>query len=248
MSDPTDDELLDDLASAPSDAAGLGRMAQALASSAKTAGGRAVATGQWLAGVLVDVAPRIQVRDLSTLQAHHGGLAGAELADELVRYASRTSAAIGAAAGAVISAGQLAPPAWIAMPFELAVETLAVAVVELKLVAELHEVFERPVRGTASERTTMLVKAWAERRGVNARTLAAPGGLAEAFGRGTRNELVKVVRRRLLARLGRNLSTLAPLLAGAVAGAEVNRRATRSLGEAVVRDLAAAPPGGMSAG
>jgi hypothetical protein len=33
--------------------------------------------------------------------------------------------------------------------------------------------------------------------------------------------------------------TLAPFLTGAVAGAEVNRRATRSLGEAVVRDLAA---------
>ena len=35
-------------------------------------------------------------------------------------------------------------------------------------------------------------------------------------------------------RLGRNLSTLAPLLIGAVAGAEVNRRATRDLGAAVV--------------
>jgi hypothetical protein len=33
------------------------------------------------------------------------------------------------------------------------------------------------------------------------------------------------------------MSALAPFLAGAVAGAEVNRRATRSLGAAVVRDL-----------
>jgi hypothetical protein len=244
----TDEELLDDLAAGPTDTAALTRVANALASSAKQAGTRAVATGQWLAGVLVDVAPRIPVRDLGTLRRQHGGLEGAELADELVRSASRTSAAIGATAGAAVSAGQLAPPAWILMPFELAVETVAVAVVELKLVAELHEVFERPVQGSASDRTVLLVKAWAERRGVSPRTLATPGGLADAFGRGTRNELIKVVRRRLLARLGRNLSTLAPLLAGAVAGAEVNRRATRSLGEAVVRDLAAMPSGGVTAG
>jgi hypothetical protein len=35
----------------------------------------------------------------------------------------------------------------------------------------------------------------------------------------------------------RNMSALAPLMAGAVAGAELNRRATRALGEKVARDL-----------
>jgi hypothetical protein len=69
--------------------------------------------------------------------------------------------------------------------------------------------------------------------------LSRKGGLADALGRGTRNELIRLVRRRLATRMGRNLSTLAPLFVGAVAGAEVNRRATRALGEAVVRDLAA---------
>jgi hypothetical protein len=69
--------------------------------------------------------------------------------------------------------------------------------------------------------------------------MGTPGGVADALGRGTRNELVRIVRRRLVTRLGRNLSSMAPLLAGAVIGAEVNRRATRGLGEAVVRDLAA---------
>ena len=38
-------------------------------------------------------------------------------------------------------------------------------------------------------------------------------------------------------RLGRNLSTLAPFLAGALAGAELNRRETKALGEALLRDL-----------
>jgi hypothetical protein len=50
---------------------------------------------------------------------------------------------------------------------------------------------------------------------------------------------VKLVRRRLVRRTARSLTALAPLLAGAVAGAEVNRRGTRSLAAAVVGDLAA---------
>jgi hypothetical protein len=233
------DEDVADVADGRVDASAIVRLARVLASSAKDAGGRAVASGQWLANTLIDVAPRIPIRDLSALQAAHGGLSGAALAGELIRSSSRASAAIGGVSGAVMSAETFAPPTWIAMPFELVVETVAVAVIELKLVGELHEVYGRPVTGTGTERTVSLVKAWAERRGVTAMTLRRPGGVADALGKGTRNELVRLVRRRLLARLGRNLSSLAPLLAGAVAGAEVNRRATRSLGEAVVRDLAA---------
>ena len=233
------DEEVADLAEGRVDAGGLARIAGLLASSAREAGGRAVATGQWLANTLIDVAPRIPIRDAATLSEQTGGLSGAALAGELIRNASRTSAAIGGLSGAVLSAEQFVPPAWITMPFELVVETIAVAVIELKLVGELHEVYGRPVSGSGTERTVALVKAWAERRGVTTATLGTPGGVADALGRGTRNELVRLVRRRLVARLGRNLSSLAPLLAGAVAGAEVNRRATRSLGEAVVRDLAA---------
>ena len=154
-----------------------------------------------------------------------------------------TSAGIGAATGAIMGAEELAPPAWVGIPVELVAETLAVAAVEMKLIAELHEVYGLPVGGTPGERGMAIVQAWAERRGVSAASIAAGGGLSEALGRGTRNEIVKLLRRRLLRRMGRNLSSLAPFLAGAAAGAEVNRRATRSLGEAVVRDLAARQSG-----
>jgi hypothetical protein len=234
------DDALDDIAAGRTDRRSLVRLARALAASARVAGARAVASGRWLAGVLVDVAPRIPVRDRATLEAQHGGMCGTELAGELVRRASRGSAAVGAGVGALVGAQELSPPTYLTIPFELVVETLAIAAIELKLVAELHEVYDRPVSGTPGERSLALVRAWAERRGVTPWALSQPGGLAEALGRGTRNELIRVVRRRIVARLGRNLSTLAPLLAGAAAGAEVNRRATRSLGEAVVRDLAAA--------
>lgn len=209
-----------------------------MAGLARSAGLRALSSGKGMAEWLIDNAPRIPVRDLATLQRHHGQKQGAALAAELITTASRMSAGVGAAAGALMGAEELAPPAWLALPLELAVETLAVAAVELKLLAELHEVYGRPVEGSLSDRSMALVRAWAERRGVTPTAVARPGGVGEVLGRGARNEVIRVVRRRLLGRLGRNMSSLAPLLAGAAAGAEVNRRATRALGEAVVRDLA----------
>jgi hypothetical protein len=217
----------------------LARLTRVLGSSARTAGAAAVASGRWLAEIVVETAPRIPVRDHATLVAHHQGLTGAALAADVISSASRASAGVGAAAGALVSVEEFSPPAWIAIPLELVVETLAVAAIEMKLVAELHVAYERPVPGTASERSAAIVRAWAERRGVTPAVLTRRGGLSDALGRGTRNELIRLVRRRVLARMGRNLSTLAPLFIGAAAGAEVNRRATRALGEAVVRDLAA---------
>lgn len=216
----------------------LHQVATLAARSMRAAGAGAVASGRWLADVALDVAPRLPIRDLPTLREHHGGLSGPALAGALIRNASRTTAAVGAAAGAMAGAEELAPPAWLAIPAELVVETLVVAALEMKLVAELHEVYDRPVTGSTGDRALALVRAWAERRGVTPAVLAASGGLGETLGRSTRNEVIKLARRRMLRRLGRNLTSLAPLLAGAVAGAEVNRRATRSLGEAVVRDLA----------
>jgi hypothetical protein len=241
MSMGTNDDLgraVGGLAEGGADRGGLARVAALARSSMKAAGARSVATGKWLAEVVIDAAPHIPVRDLAALSASHGGLTGPDLAGHLIRAASRTTAAVGAVAGALAGAEELAPPAWLAIPAELLVETLAVVVVEMKLVAELQEVYGQPVTGTATERSLAVVRAWAEGRGVTARTLAEPGGLAQAFGRSTRRELARLLQRRLARRALRNTSALAPFLTGAVAGAELNRRATRSLGEAVVRDLA----------
>jgi hypothetical protein len=109
----------------------------------------------------------------------------------------------------------------------------------MKLVAELSEVYGRPVPGQGTERALILGRAWAERRGVTPQSLVTGGGLADVLGRGTRNEIMRLLRRRLMSRTLRNTSSLAPFLIGAVAGAEVNRRLTARLGNAVVRDLAA---------
>ena len=66
--------------------------------------------------------------------------------------------------------------------------------------------------------------------------------MGDLLGRGARQEVTRLVRRRLMRRTLRNTSSLAPFLLGAIAGAELNRRATASLGDAVVRDLAARRP------
>ena len=230
-------EAIGELTEHPADRGALVRVAGQLSESARAAGIRSVTNGRWLADVLVESAEHIKVRDVDTLSRHHGGLHGEELANELIKNATRASAAVGAVSGALIGAGQFAPPAWLAVPFELLLDTLVVAAIEVKLVAELHETFGVEIPGGGQARTMTLVRAWAERRGLDARELLLQGGAARHFGRTAREQLMKAVRRRLVRSMGRNLSALAPLFAGAVAGAEVNRRSTRGLGEKVLADL-----------
>ena len=236
----TDDDLgraVGDLAGRGADRGSLARVAKLAAQSMQAAGARSVATGVWMAETLLDAVPHIPVRDAATLSRQHGGHTGDLLAAEVVRAASHTTAGLGAVAGALAGAHQLAPPTWAAIPAELVVETLAVVAVEMKLVAELQEIYGMPVTGTASERSTAVVRAWAESRGVTPRILIQPGGLAQVLGRGSRRELTRLLQRRLAFRAMRNMSALVPLMAGAVAAAELNRRATRSLGGNVARDL-----------
>ncbi|MDQ6727333.1 MAG: hypothetical protein M3066_14380 [Actinomycetota bacterium] len=227
------------LASGKADRGGLTRVAGLATSSMRAAGARSVTTGRWLTEAVLDAAPHVPVRDVATLSAHHGGLTGAELAGALIRSASRTTAGLGAVAGALAGAEELAPPMWLAIPAELVVETLAVVAVEMKLVAELQAAYGRPIVGSPADRGLAVARAWAEGRGVTATMVAAQGGIAEALGRTTRREVTRLIQRRLARRAMRSLSALAPFMAGAVAGAELNRRATRRLGESVVRDLAA---------
>ncbi|MFJ9770322.1 hypothetical protein ACIRVF_03660 [Kitasatospora sp. NPDC101157] len=194
-------------------------------------GGRgAVLGGKVLTEQLVRAAPRIPIRDLATLRAQHPGAEDPErLADLLVAGATRASGTLGAGVGAV--AMLPAPPA---IPVEIAAETLAVAAVEIKLIAELHEVYGVPVRGSGTQRTAAYLAAWANRRGIDANLLVRPAGLtALALG----SEVRQQVRRRLSRSWIRRLPSAAPLLLGAGIGATVNRRDTRRLADQVRRDL-----------
>ena len=186
---------------------------------------RGVGSGTgWLASEVAVMAPRLRVRDQAALQAQFPGRSTEDIADALVEGASRAAAAVGAAVGAW--AVLPVPPAF---PAEIAAETLALVGIEIKLVAELHEIYGLPASGNVVERMSAYVAAWAHRRGV----FMVPGGLALAAG----SPLARRLRLRLAARAGRSAFSLGPLLTGAVAGAVLNRRETHRLGHEIRSDL-----------
>ncbi|WP_329562815.1 hypothetical protein [Kitasatospora sp. NBC_01266] len=200
--------------------------------------GRGVGVGiRGLTDRLLALAPRIPVRDLATLRAQHPHVSGPEeLADRLVAGASRASSAVGAGVGAAAMAP--VPPA---MTVELAAETLAIAAVEIKLIAELHEVYGQRPAGTGSQRATAYLASWANRRGIDRVSLTTPGGLlALSAGSRVRRQVAKRLTRSSL----RKLPTLTPFLLGAVAGARLNRHDTRRLAARVRADLRRGYPGG----
>jgi len=186
--------------------------------------------GRWLTSQVLAMAPRLPIRDQRKLRAQFPGLEPEEVADRLILGASRAAASVGAAVGA----SMLLPLP--SAPVEVAFETLAVVGIELKLVAELHEVYGMRAPGPAPERMLAYVVAWSHRRGV----ALVPGGLALAVGSPLRRQL----ERRLIARAGRSTVSLMPLLTGAAAGAMLNRRETRRLGTEVRGDLRRRSPQG----
>jgi hypothetical protein len=208
----------------------LGRLTRALGSSARRAGRASVLGGSWLVDLLLDVAPRIPFRDGPTLRAQHPGLPDDDLAQVLISGAAKTTGAIGAAGGALAAVEFAAPPTLLTAPVQLAAETLLVAAAEVKLIAELHEVYGVPATGPLRGRAVAYVVAWSERRGIDP---LSPSLMSFSLGASAKRAL----RNRLIRRAGRNLATLGPLMSGAVAGSVVNHRETRRLGEEVRDDL-----------
>ncbi len=208
----------------------LGRLSGALVGSARLAGRASVLGGGWLADVFVDIAPRIKVRDLATMRAQHPTLNPDDLAQALISGAAKATGAVGAAGGALAAVEFTAPPTLLSAPVQLAAETLLVATVEVKLIAELHEIYGARVPGPTRPRMQAYLMAWTERRGIDPRH---PGSMKLSLTQTAKRSL----RKRLVRRAGRNLSTLGPLMSGAVAGSLVNHRETRRLGEQVRDDL-----------
>ena len=192
---------------------------------------RMSAGSRWLSAQVLTMAPRLPVRDLATLRSQFPGQSPDQLAELLIEGAAKASATVGMATGA-----------WAVLPFvpaagvEITTETLAVVGIEIKLVAELHEVYGQAVPGSVVERMTAYVGAWARRRGV----ALAPGGLVLAAG----SPLARQLQRRLAAKASRSVFSLGPLLTGVAAGGLINRRETRKLGHILGDDLRKRSPYG----
>jgi hypothetical protein len=204
-----------------------GTVARTAGGARKGAGsaGRGVASGlNWLTGQVVAMAPRLQIRDQATLRSQFPSRTDDDIAGLLVERAARATAAVGGATGACA-----ALPVLPAFPVEVAAETLAVVGIEIKLLAELHEIYGMPATGSAADRARAYIGAWASRRGV----YQVDGGLLLIAG----SPLARQLTRRLAARVRRSAFSLSPLLTGALAGALLNRRETRRLGRQIRDDL-----------
>jgi hypothetical protein len=185
----------------------------------------------WVVDTVASIAPRIPMRDVDALRAQFPGLTEPQIAERLVRNATRATAGVGALGGGVAAIEWAAPPTLLSAPALLAAETVAVVAIELKLIGELQELHGRPVPGFGPGKAMALLTAWAGRRGVN---VLVPGrGAAAVLSMAARRQL----RDRLVRRFGRNLTTLGPMMSGAAAAAYLNRRATKVLAEQVLKDL-----------
>lgn len=191
---------------------------------AGSAGRGAASSLGWLSAQVVAMGPRLSIRDQETLRAQFPGRTDEEIANLLIERAATAAGAVGGATGA-----WAALPVLPAFPAEIAAETLAVVGIEIKLVAELHEVYGIRAPGGAVDRMTAYTAAWATRRGVG----LTPAGVVLAVGSPLRRRL----QRRLAARAGQSALSLGPLLTGAVASALINRRETRRLGHDIRDDL-----------
>lgn len=188
-------------------------------------GDRAKAGLAYLADRIIELAPRVPVRDLETLRRQFPGLGPEELADKLVAGAASATATVGAGVGA--AAMLPVPPA---MPAELAAEITGVAAIELKLIAELHEVYGLRPPGNLKDRSTAYLGSWSGERGID---VMKPSSFNSALGGPMKREL----RQQIMKRMVRDLPNLMPFMVGAAVGAVMNRRDTKKVAARIRTDL-----------
>lgn len=191
---------------------------------AGSAGRGVTSSMSWLTAQVIAMGPRLRIRDQAALRAQFPGQSDDQIAQRLIERAARAATAVGGATGA-----WAAFPALPAFPAEVAAETLAVVGIEVKLVAELHEIYGMRAEGSGTERARAYIGSWASRRGI----YQVDGGLLLIAG----SPLARQLTRRLAARVRRSTFALAPLFTGALAGAMLNRRETRRLGQEIRDDL-----------
>ncbi|MET8248378.1 hypothetical protein ABZV31_30665 [Streptomyces sp. NPDC005202] len=202
-----------------------GKAREAARNGARRGGSRARAGLAYLADRIIEIAPRIPVRDLAALRRQFPGLGPEQLADKLVAGAANATSTVGAGVGA--AAMLPVPPA---MPTELAVEITGVAAIELKLIAELHEVYGVRPPGNLKVRSAAYLSSWSGERGID---VTKPSTIDAALGGRMKREL----RQQIMKRMVRDLPNLVPFMVGAAVGAAMNRRDTKRLAARIRADL-----------
>lgn len=205
---------------------GVDRFARTLGS-----GGRRIAST--VVTTAATMLPHVPVRDLATLRVHHHGLEGEELADALVRNAAIAVSTVGVAGGALLLAEKRVPVWLLALPVTLAAEVAAVAAIEAKLIAELHEVYGVPLRPGTRSRSTAAAAEWAARRDIDPsdpRSLRLVAGLAVSRKGGGR----------IAGRMGRTARVGSAVIGGA-ASASAYRSSVGELADSIRGELRTSP-------
>ena len=207
-----------------------GRGARDAAPSGAGDGGASRTPSALLGDLLATAAPRLPIRDAARLRVAHPGATDDEIAEALVSRAATLTAGIGAATGGLSAASWLAPPSLLALPLELGAETVLTAAVELVLLGELHELYERRAPGDARDRALAYLSSWTRQRAVEDSAVPGLGAVLGSAG-------LRTLSRRMTRRMARSVPGAAPFLVGAALGGRANRKATEALARRVLADL-----------
>ena len=178
------------------------------------------------------LAPRLPVRDRATLERHLDLRDRDRLTEALVRNAANATAVAGSVGGFFVLTGRRTPAGlMLAIPLRVAAETLVVAAIEVKLIAELHEVHGQSLGDTPTAAATAALKLWSSYRGLE---IGDTAGLVATIAEIARRPMA---RRATVAVTGRALGRRGMRLGAGVLGAVENRRATLALGVEVCAAL-----------
>lgn len=194
---------------------------------------RRIVTGESLTERLIGLVARASVRSGEELLAAHPGQSQEEIAHQLMDRAVSNSGRVGVGAGVLGSSEYFMPWTLRGVPAQLMAETIAVALIEIRLTAELHALYGIEASGSMSERAGFWVSAWAQG------TAHDPNG-PRNYTAAMRKMVAAQARRRLKRQARRNLLTMAPLLTGAALGRWVNRRQTREFARTMLASLKSA--------
>lgn len=169
---------------------------------------------------LISLSARASIRTRAELLSQFPGMPDDRIADELIERAIRNSGRVGVGAGVLGSSEYFAPWTLRGVPAQLMAETIAVALIEVKLTAELHALYGIEAAGAMRDRAGFWVTAWTLGRAHDPHD-------SHDFTGAMRKVVAVQARRRLIRRAWRNLVTMSPLLTGAALGRWINRRQTR---------------------
>lgn len=167
-----------------------------------------------------------KVRDRAALETEFQGRDREAIAGDLIRRAVRSSGRVGIGGGMLASAEFLAPQSWFGIPAQVAAEAVAVALVEIKLTAELHNLYGLVDGTSVKEHGALWVTAWAKGSAV---TVHSSRDLITAVTKLGQTQ----VKRRLARRARQNLTSLFPMMTGAAIARWANRRQTKKFARAM---------------